>query len=74
MTNSGEHLLCAAEATDLALATGGDWGPDIDSPLLFLQKGFRELMKCRQVLKGSFPMAFYMMTDEDTSSYFRLRK
>jgi hypothetical protein len=69
-----EPLLCGAEATDLSLATGGDWAPETDSPLLFLQRGFRELIKCRQVLKGSFPMAFYMMTEEDSSSYSRWRQ
>lgn len=33
-------------------------------PLLFLQKGFRELIKCRQFLKGFFAFSFYMLSDD----------
>mmetsp|Transcript_19069 Transcript_19069/g.31890 ORF Transcript_19069/g.31890 Transcript_19069/m.31890 type:complete len:1165 (+) Transcript_19069:214-3708(+) len=40
-------------------------GANADSyPLLFLQKGFRELIKCRQFLKGFFAFSFYMLTDD----------
>jgi hypothetical protein len=61
--SADDSPLCAAEARDLSLLTGGDWSQETNSPLLFLQRGFRELIKCRQVLKGSFPMSFYMIED-----------
>lgn len=51
--------------------SGGDWSQEVESPLLFLQRGFRELIKCRQVLRGSYPMAFYMMTDETPTYRWR---
>lgn len=40
-------------------------GTGADSyPLLFLQKGFRELIKCRQFLKGFFAFSFYMLSED----------
>jgi hypothetical protein len=52
----------------MSLSTGGDWPLETQSPLLFLQKGFRELVKCRQILRGSFPFSFYMMPTETSKS------
>lgn len=31
----------------------------------FLQNGFRELLKCRQILKGSFAYAYFYFSDDD---------
>merc|ERR1711871_625105 len=34
-----------------------------EDPLRFLSNGFQELLSCRQMLKGSFPYAFYAFDD-----------
>ncbi len=34
-----------------------------EDPLRFLSNGFQELLSCRQILKGSFPYAFYAFDD-----------
>jgi len=61
-----EPPISQLEASDRELATLGDCRTKSEeSPLLFLQNGFRELMKCRQILKGSFPLAYYTMSEED---------
>lgn len=62
--SSNEEFLCPEEELDLKLIYSGDWDEPKESPLLFLQRGFRELIKCRQILKGSFPLSFYMMPND----------
>ena len=36
-----------------------------EDPLRFLSNGFQELLSCRQILKGSFPYAFYSFDDHN---------
>lgn len=44
---SNESMLCGEEEIDKALLYCGDWDEPSESPLLFLQRGFRELIKCK---------------------------
>ena len=68
-------------ADDNDMSTGGSKTAELGSemskklhvtgedPLRFLSNGFQELLSCRQILKGSFPYAFYAFdetNDPDT--------